>query len=127
MASSDRANSRHLTYKYPAYEGCTFEELLLTVLGLAMIQLPAITLLSWWLGEYVGGFWGACLLLLLFHVLLDGLWLVRLILRSVARRRAGRSPGFLLLGLLRWANTTLGLPIPYVTHRGTWSLRRHRT
>src|SRR5690349_15513758 len=110
-----RASCRYLTHKYPAFLGCTLEEVALIVSFYLLVDL--------FLSVIFAFLWGLFFLFLV-GTFLVSLFLITLTCRKVGSLKENKQPGYLILRIKEILNKTIGLPIPFVTRQGTWSTRR---
>ncbi len=120
----ERASCQHLTHKYASFHGCTLGEMWL-ILGICgLIEVPSIMIVSVFLSPYLGGYFGAMLLLFLGFSLLTFFVLLKQVALSIGRLRKGRPAGYLTLKARKILHQFLGFSLPYVTRNGTWITRR---
>lgn len=121
---NDRASCQHLTYKFASFYGCTLGEMCLILAVYAVIELPILLVLAGFLSKYLGGYFGAFLLLFLGFAMLTFFILLKQTAKRVGKLRKGRPAGYLTLKSRQILHQYLGASTPYVTRNGNWSSRR---
>ncbi|MCE3237403.1 MAG: hypothetical protein K0R24_384 [Gammaproteobacteria bacterium] len=110
-----RASCRYLTHKYPAFLGCTLEEVVMIVCFYLVADL--------FLSLIFALIWGLFFLFLVGFFLLS-LFFISWTCRKVGAFKENKQPGYLILRLMQLLNKTVGLPLPFVMRHGQWSRRR---
>jgi conjugative transfer region protein (TIGR03750 family) len=104
-----------LTHKYPAFLGCTLEEVFVVISVYLMADL--------FLSMAFSLAWGSFFLFLVGFFVVS-LFLISWTCRGIGSFKANKQPGYLLLRLKQGLNKTLGFPVPFVTRQGRWLTRR---
>lgn len=120
---NDKASCQHLTHKFASFHGCTLGEMWLILAVYAVIEIPILLVLAGFLSKYLGGYFGALLLLFLGFAMLTFFVLLKQTAKRVGKLRKGRPAGFLTLKSKQVLHQRLGTSISYVTRNGNWSTR----
>ena len=120
-----RASSLHLTHEHAAFHGCTNNEGMFIFLVWMMIEIPVLLLFSWWISRYMS-FLGALFIAVFVMSLITGTAITRMTAKIVGRMRRGRPPAYVSKAFSKIRHEKLGTAIPYLTHTGTWSIRRQK-
>ena len=87
---NDRASCKYLTHKYASFHGCTLEEMAIILGCYAAVEIPIMLALSAAFGHYLGGFFGAFLLLFLIFSMLTFFIFMRITAKKIGKARKGR-------------------------------------
>lgn len=118
---STRASCKHLTYKYPAYSGCTLEEAAV----IAGVLLSICALIAIVIGIYchwVGAFFLAMIGLFLLVFMKKSLYSQLLV--KFGKMKEDRPQGYLWLKIRRTLHEKLKVKTPFLMRSGHWCLRR---
>jgi conjugative transfer region protein (TIGR03750 family) len=111
----ERASCRYLTHKYPAFLGCTLEEVLAIVSVYLILDVISSCVAALFLGMFF---------LDLVVAFLLSIFLIRFTCRKVGQFKENQQAGFLMLRIKHSLHQIAGFPVPFITRTGVWSKRR---
>lgn len=112
-----RPSSQYLTHPYPAWSGCTLNEIVILYgLGLLCTGL-GLTALALLIGQSLFGFF--CFLLWIPLTFMG----VKTLLKAIEPLKERKQTGFMLIIARLMGKAYLGVGHPYLTRQGPWDTR----